>query len=287
MKNKKRLIKNNGYYTSFETPLEIENYMSILGAEFIKDDTFILDGLKCGVDYEYRGIWFEHGFSPEVLSLFKEYGIYTYGSVLFSLEGLVLLHTMRIGDNIEESYAENFNNARRAMLQRVLDKRVQLDFNEPLNKFDNATVPFLSNNFDPEAFLDKCVFNTTGYYTKEGYNRCLIFKWRVKKDPMAIYEITTYYSGYRSTILLNSPFKRNHQQVYHTVNSFGEKIQYFNDGFSIEYDKYNQKITEYADFKSHTQYATEFDEIKMASIANSLVDEKLSFEKSVKKRKTR
>ena len=64
--------------------------MEILGATIVDDNTFIIDGLKCEVDREYRTINFDK-IPQSVLSVFRKYGLdYGYDSFVSDLEGLVL-----------------------------------------------------------------------------------------------------------------------------------------------------------------------------------------------------
>lgn len=290
MESKKRLVYNKKLKTMFLTPLEIKNYMSILGANIIDDNTFILDGLKCGVDREYQGIYFPGGIPQNVSHLFEKYGLEDsiYGWIIFDLEGLILLHTALCNESIDECFTDNLEQAKKEMLERVLAEREIIDFNSPFGDFDRAVTPFLCDDFNPKKFLEQCVFNTTGYYEKEGYNKCLKFQWRTKQDPDTLYAITVNKDGFHDTIMFKGCYERFHQQLYHFAYEGKELLEFFYEkGINTVFDVKKGEITESIGYsEEQTRKATKFDILKMSTIASSFQNDELLFTKSPSKKKT-
>lgn len=289
MENIKNLVHNKNLKTRFLTPLEIKNYLSILGANIIDDNNFVLDGLNCGIDRKYEGICFNSEFSCSILSLFEKYGMKDsiYENIIFDLEGLVLLHMILCGKNIEEDYNKVLNHVKREMLFCVLTEKEKIKLNSPFSKFDQAITPFLNDNFDSNEFLEQCVFNTTGYYEKDGYDKCLKFQWRAKKDPDTLYAIQIHKDGFWDTIMHKDNYKRFHQQLYHFYSDKADKISFFyGDNIQIDFDVKNNQIEEYIDTKEITKKANEFDALIMSTIARSFQDDELLFEKRNSKKKT-
>ena len=289
MEKQKELVFNKNLKTMFLTPLEIKNYMSILGAYILDDDTFVLDGLKCGVDREYHGIYFPGGIPENIAKLFEKYGLEDsiYGWIIFDLEGIILLHTALCNESIDECFNDNLEQAKRKMLEQVLAEKEKIDFNGIFSDFDRAITPFLNDDFDSEKFLEQCVFNTTGYYEKEGYNKCLKFQWRTKQDPETLYAITVNKDGFYDTIMFKGCFKRFHQQLYHFAYDDKESLEFFYEkGIQTVFDIKKGEITESIDYsEEQTRKATKFDILKMKAIANSFQDKKLLFKKELKNTK--
>ena len=288
MESKKRLVYNKKLKTMFLTPLEIKNYMSILGANIIDDNTFILDGLKCGVDREYQGIYFLGGIPQNVSHLFEKYGLEDsiYGWIIFDLEGLILLHTTLCNESIDECFTDNLEQAKKEMLERVLTEKEIIDFNSPFGDFDRAVTPFLCDDFDPKKFLEQCVFNTTGYYEKEGYNKCLKFQWRTKQDPDTLYAITVNKDGFHDTIMFKEWPERFHQQLYHFTYDGKDLLKFFYGKNShTEFDVKKGEITESIEGTENKREATKFDILKMSAIASSFQNDELLFTKSTSKKK--
>ena len=289
MKNKKNLVNNNELKTMFLSPLEIKNYMSILGANILDDTTFVLDGLKCEVDREYRGIYFQDGIPQNVLYLFLEYGLEdsVYGRIVFDLEGLILLHTALCNESIDECFTDNLEQAKKEMLARVLVEREVIDFSGPFGDFDRAITPFLCDDFDSKSFLEQCVFNTTGYYEKEGYNKCLKFEWKTKKDPETIYAITVTKDGFHDTIMFKEWNERFYQQLYHFTYGGNDQLKFFYGKDIHAYlDVKKGEFTESVNGRDNTRKATKFDILKMSEIASSFQNGELLFTKSSSKKKT-
>jgi hypothetical protein len=288
MKNENSIVQKEDLRTRLSSPLEIKNYMTILGATFIDDNKFVLDGLECEVDREYEGVYFEKEIPKKIRNQLDMYGINYYGHIVFDLEALTLIHTMRNNEKIEECFDNNLYQARKQMLLRILQERKELEFNGSFGDFDKAVTPFLGSNFDADRFLDECVFSTTGYYKKDGYDNCLKFQWKAKEDPDTLYDIQIYGENkFNSTIMSKQPYDRFHQQVYHFASSGNQdgiiKFFYGND-ICIEYDSEKNQIKEAANFnQKQTREATEFDKAKLLSIVKAFQDRKLSFEKEPEK----
>ena len=289
MGNQKKLICNKNLKTMFLTPLEIKNYMSILGADIWDDNTFVLDGLKCEVDREYQGIYFTGGIPKNVVSLFKKYGLEDsiYGWIIFDLEGLTLLHTALCNESIDECFADNLEQAKKEMLDRVLSEREMIDFNGPFGDLDRAITPFLCDDFDSKKFLEQCVFNTTGYYEKDGYNKCLKFQWKTKKDPDTLYGITVSKDGFHDTIMFKEWYKKFHQQIYHFTYDGKDLVKFFyGRDCHTELDAKKGIITESIKGIDNKREATNFDILKMSAIAMDFRNDELLFTKGSSKKKT-
>ena len=288
MKKENSIMQKEDLRTRLSSPLEIKNYMTILGATFIDDNTFVLDGLECEVCREYQGVYFEKEIPKEIRNQLDRYGINYYDHIVFDLEALTLIHTMRNNEKIEECFGNNLYQARKQMLLRILQERKGLEFNGSFSDLDQAVTPFLGSNFDADRFLDECVFSTTGYYKKDGYDNCLKFQWKTKEDPDTLYDIQIYGGDrFTSTIMSKQPYDRFHQQVYHFASSGNQdgiiKFFYGNDIY-IEYDSEKNQITEVANpHQSQTREATEFDKAKLLAIVKAFQDRELSFEKKPEK----
>ena len=273
----------------FLTPLEIKNYMSILGADILDNNTFVLDGLKCEVDREYQGIYFPGGIPKNVSCLFEEYGLKDsiYGWIIFDLEGLILLHTALCNENIDECFTDNLVQAKKEMLARLLAESETIDFSGPFSDFDRTITPFLCDGFDAKNFLEQCVFNTTGYYEKDGYNKCLKFQWKMKQDPDTLYSITVNKDGFHDTIMFREWNKRFYQTLSHFAYEGKELLRfYYGKNIHIEFDAKDGKIIEYIDGEESKRKATKIDILKMSAIANSFQNNGLPFIKGSSKKKT-
>lgn len=288
MKDENSIMQKEDLRTRLSSPLEIKNYMTILGATFIDDNTFVLDGLECEVCREYQGVYFKKEIPKEIRNQLDRYGINYYGHIVFDLEALTLIHTMRNNEKIEECFGNNLYQARKQMLLRILQERKELEFNGLFSDLDLAVTPFFGSNFDADRFLDECVFSTTGYYNKDGYDNCLKFQWKTKEEPDTLYYIQIYGGDrFTSTIMSKQPYDRFHQQIYHFVSSGNQdgiiKFFYGND-IHIEYDSEKNQITEVANLhQSQTREATEFDKVKLLAIVKAFQDRELSFEKKPEK----
>lgn len=288
MKDENSIMQKEDLRTRLSSPLEIKNYMTILGATFIDDNTFVLDGLECEVCREYQGVYFKKEIPKEIRNQLDRYGINYYGHIVFDLEALTLIHTMRNKEKIEECFGNNLYQARKQMLLRILQERKGLEFNGSFSDLDQAVTPFFGSNFDADRFLDECVFSTTGYYKKDGYDNCLKFQWKTKEDPDTLYDIQIYGGDrFASTIMSKKPYDRFHQQVYHFASSGNQdgiiKFFYGND-INIAYDSEKNQITEVANpHQSQTRGATEFDKAKLLAIVKAFQDRELSFEKKPEK----
>lgn len=269
---------NNKFKTYFLTPFDIKNYMSILGAIVIVDDAFILDGLLCCVD-KNNSIRFENKFSSSIIEKFKECGL--SGSIdeesIYDLDGLVLLHTILCGENVEECYDINLYQAKRDMLNSILVGKDIGDFNGSISDFDKAVAPFLKDNFDSSIFINQCFFSTTGYYSKDGYDKCLKFVWGKKSESDILYSITIDKNGYWNTI----GYKKNNIELYHFVSENQDRVSfYYGDNIHIDFDYKTSEIREKYGDEVQMRRATDFDKTKMLTILNSFYDRELSFEKS-------
>lgn len=279
---------NNSIRTDFKTPLEIENYMSILGGKMIGKDKFRLDNFTFSVDREYQGIYCHRDLPRKIVKLLEERGMSDsiYGRIIFHLEALVLIHTYLNGEDIDEHYEDNLYQARKEMLNRVLEKINPIEFKGLFSEFDQAITPFFRDDFDPEKFLEECVFNTTGYYEKEGYDKCLKFQWYTLSNPEKIYDIEISKNGFWDTIW-NKYKDRTDEQVYHFVpNDRGEVVKCFH-GYtkSIVYDADKQTI-ERSDLRTtEERKATGRNIQRVIEKANSYIDSTVSFEKGISKGK--
>ena len=85
MSETKKLVDKKEKRTFFLTPLEIYNYMSILGAAVIGQERFMLNGKIFSVDRENKGIYCSYGIPKYVLDIFKKYGMEDsiYGPIIF------------------------------------------------------------------------------------------------------------------------------------------------------------------------------------------------------------
>ena len=287
MKKENSIMQKEDLRTRLSSPLEIKNYMTILGATIIDDNTFVLDGLECEVSREYQGVYFEKEIPKEIRNQLDRYGINYYGHIVFDLEALTLIHTMRNNEKIEECFGNNLYQARKQMLLRILQERKGLEFNGSFSDLDQAVTPFFGSNFDADRFLDECVFSTTGYYKKDGYDNCLKFQWQTKKDPNTLYDIQIYRGDrFTTTIMSKQPYDIFHKQVYHFA-SFGNQdgiIKFFCGNDIIVYDSEKNQITEVENpHQSQTREATEFDKAKLLAIVKAFQDRELSFEKKPEK----
>ena len=291
MKKENSIIQKEDLRTMLSSPLEIKNYMTILGATIIDDNTFVLDGLECEVCREYQGVYFEKEIPEKIRNELDRYGIINYNShIVFDLEALTLIHTMRNNEKIEECFDNNLYKARKQMLLRILQERKGLEFNGSFSDLDQAVTPFLGSNFDADRFLDECVFSTTGYYKKDGYDNCLKFQWKTKEDPDTLYYIQIYGEDrFTSTIMSKQPYDRFRQQVYHLVSSGNQDgiIQFFyGNNIFIEYNSEKNQITEEVEndlYQRQMREATEFDKAKLLAIVKAFQDRELSFEKKPEK----
>jgi len=289
MKNKKKNY-GKGIKTRFLSSLEIGRYLTILGADRINNDVYALDGLICGVDREYQGIYIVDGLSSKQLKLFKKYGMEDsiYGYVILNLEGLVLLHTALSGQDIEENFANNLYEARKQLLLSVMNEKEKLTYDGEFIKFDEFVTPFLSDDFDIDEFLDKCVFNTTGYYEKDGYDKCLKFQWIVKNNPEISYDFSISGEGFHDIVSFKKTYERFFQQLCHYVGENKDKVKLYNgNGINAELDLRTNQICERLNF-SDRQFrdATDFDKSKLFTIGMTFFDEKLSFKKEKELKKT-
>lgn len=269
--------------TMLSNPLEIRKYMSILGAHFINEKTFVLDRKVLKISDENQ-LYIKKGATPSLERLFKKYGIPIYDNNIEYLESLILMHTAFNGENIEKCYLSNLNKVKKEMLLQVFNDREKIDFNGQFAIIDKVVAPFLSDNFDIDRFVDECVFSTTGYYSEKGYDKCLKFGWNTKKDPDTYYYIVILKNEYISTIMFRDIYDRFYQQIYHTVTEDNEKISHCIGGnykYTIDYksgetceDIYHEEVT---------KKTTEQDIEKMKVILESMIDNSIAFEKETPK----
>lgn len=281
MDNKSNLVQDKRLKTRFLSPLELKNYMSILGAEIIDNNNFVLDGLRCTKGF--NGVCFLEGIPENIAKLFEEYGLEDSisGNTIYDLEGLIFLQIALRNESIEELFNKNLEQAKRKMLEQVLAEKEIIYFYGPFSDFDRAITPFLNDDFDSEKFLEQCVFNTTGYYEEGGYNKSLKFQWKTKQDP----DIHHVFLVDGEKIIDYINFKKwgtkFNQQLLHTITNDEDKIEYFYcSKFYIEYDVNNEEIKESVISVDKKRKATKFDFLKMRAIAESFQDKELSFEKS-------
>ena len=236
----KKIISDK-FRTNFLSPLEIENYMSILGAANRGKDRFLLDGLLCEVDREYEGVYFPGGISNSIEYLFTKYNLEDsmIGWTICDLEGLILMHmALRNDVNIDNYYSKFLYDARLNILERTLSSRKKIDFKGRFREIDYIVTPFLRDDFDYRAFLDNCIFNTTGYYEKDGYDKCLRFEWYDKKEPDTIFDIRVDRDGYRSTI--ND--KKKKLLIIHYVYDDEDKLNLYRNKECITIDSKRGEI---------------------------------------------
>lgn len=265
--------------TMLSNPLEIRKYLSILGAKFINENTFILDGKVLSISNKYW-LYVKEGLTPSLEKLFKKCGIPIHDNNIEYLESLILMHTALNGENIGKCYLSNLNKVKKEMLLQVFDEREKIDFNGQFANIDKVIAPFISDNFDIDRFVEECVFSTTGYYSERGYDKCLKFGWRTKEDPDTFYFIDIFKNGYISTIMFRDIYDRFYQYVHHEVIDGNEEISYY-IGEKYEYTiNYQKKETrEVINYEGVTKKTTEQDIRKMLVILGSMVDTSIVFEK--------
>ena len=291
MENRKNIVPNTNLKTELFSLLEIEKYMDILGANKTGYNTFILDGLECKVEESaYQGVMVLGGIPNIIRHLFKVYGLEDsidsiYKSVILDLEGLVLFHTVltaHCSENIDECFANNLKQVKKEMLERVFYfyGRKPMDFDSRFADFDRVITPFLNDDFDLDKFLEQCVFNTTGYYEEDGYDKCLKFRWRTKQEPDIIYAFEMNKNGFRDGITFKEYLARFHQQLLHYAYFDNEVLKFFyGRDIYTEFNVKNSEIVEGFGNIESTREATEIDLLKMVAIANSFIYEKPSFER--------
>ncbi len=281
--------------TFFKYSNEAQNYIEILGGERLnKPGKYRLDGLEFRPTNvtingkEYYGIRCNQ--LPSILyRYFEDYGLngsYTYNGAILGLEPLALTHAIMMGYNktysnesLIECYNRVLNDAKKEMLEKVVkDRPNNIPFE--LIPFDNAIAVFLNEDFDIEGFLDKCVFNTTGYY--DNYN-AIDFSWYTKDEPEVVYSIDFYrnHNGYNSSITYGEKEDRFYQEAYHMNHRYGETLMYtHNPEVCLSLNLKENKISEaMGDTVTFSKKATENDMHKMRAIFNSFIDKDLSFDK--------
>ena len=63
--------------TMLSNPLEIRKYLSILGAKFINENTFILDGKVLSISNKYW-LYVKEGLTPSLEKIFRIFNSYAY-----------------------------------------------------------------------------------------------------------------------------------------------------------------------------------------------------------------
>ena len=263
---------------------EIRSYMSILGAYFIADNTFILGEIVLSIN-DNDCLFIKSGLTPSLKTLFNECGIPVQDNIIVDLETLVFLYTALNGETLDNCFENNLKKVKKEMLLQIFNAREKIDFNGQFANIDKVIAPFISDNFDIDRFIDECVFNTTGYYSERGYyDKCLKFGWRTKKDPDTYYFIDIFKNGYISIISFRNIFDRFYQDVYHEVIDGKEEISHSiggNYNFTIDYK--SGETDEVIHYKIKTKKTTEQDIEKMKVILESMVDKSVVFEKETPK----
>ena len=262
---------------------EIRSYMSILGAYFIADNTFILDEIVLSIN-DNNCLFIKSGLAPSLKTLFKECGIPVQDNIIVDLETLVFLYTALNGETLDNCFENNLKKVKKEMLLQVFDERKKINFNGQFANIDKVIAPFISDNFDIDRFVDECVFSTTGYYAERGYDKCLKFGWRTKEDPDTFYFIDIFKNGYISNISFRDIFDRFYQQVYHEVIDGKEEISHSIGGkydYTINYQR--GETREVINYEEATKKTTEQDIEKMKVILESMVDKSVVFEKETPK----
>lgn len=223
-------MKNDEAKTMFKYSNEVQEYIDILGGtisdkskKYSLDCLKLIPGEKTIKDKKYIGVYC--GELPNIMyRYFEDYGLqgtFTYmEGGIFGLEPLALTHAVMMDyqaannhRTIEENYNIILNNAREKMLDNVF-------YNSPdeeelsLTPFDKAVGVFLQENFDSKDFLDKCIFNATGY-NDDVNGKCISFSWYTKEDPDTVYEIGITKKGYISSITFKKPGDRFSQKIEH------------------------------------------------------------------------
>lgn len=316
---------NNSVVTPLMSPLEIEKYMKILGATIDGDERFVLDGLECTIDREYRGIKFTNELPEFLIYLLRKYGMGELGSkrIITSLDELVLIHTAlnekRMGEakikrtitglnelvlihaalNEENYFSKCFENnlykARKQMLLSILDEKGNFSFEGMLEDFDRSVLPFLDEDFDCEKFLNECVFSTTGFYDKNGREKCLKFEWKRKDDKETLYSFDGCEEDYSSSIMCREPMQRFGQQVFHIVNKDeGSNVVHIYyrsnnaDLFKTTYDVPTNWITRvYNNDVEEFREATDPEITRIIRFANSLNSKNSDYKRSRAKSKVK
>lgn len=303
--------ENNNVKTMFKYQREVEKYIDIIGGKKLnKSGKYKIDCLGFNsIDTtingkKYVGIYCAD--LPCVLyKYFEDYGLngtFTYmDGGIYGLEPLVLSHVAMMNYNaadkrktIEENYNYILNDVRKRMLENVYLNSTD-DLELSLTPFDKAVAVFLQEDFDVDDFLDKCIFNTTGYYEhlyNDNYGACISFSWYTKDDPDTIYTIDMTEKGYISSIKHKNPENRFYQAVEHkhVIGKNEDTFIYRTPVFSthMEFDINRIYHTVKYTVKGHTTESrkiTDQDIKTMNAIMDSFIDKDLSFDeiKSLKR----
>ena len=209
-----------------------------------------------------------------------------YGWIIFDLEGLILLHMALCDESIDECFDNNLEYAKKEALARVLNEREKIDFNGPFSDFDQTITPFLNDDFDDKKFLQECIFNTTGYYEREGYDKCLKFEWKTKQNPDIIYAITINEYGFHDTIMFKKCYTEFFQQLYHFTYHGEEILKFFyGNDISIIFDYKKGEVNESVGIIDHKRKITKFDVQKMLAIVKNFQYNSPEFRKSNTKKR--
>ena len=259
METQKILVPDNNLKTTFESLGEVRNYMTILGAESSEDDrnTFYLDGMKFYIDNDPYGVYIENDIPKIISDNFEKYGMddSIYQGTIQDLEGLVLLRMSLCNEDIDNNFENVLYQAKKEMLETILAKRKPLYYEGVFSCFDRAVAPFLSYNFNIDNFLERCVFNTTGYYAKNGYANCIHFSWKEKTEPDIHYDIGIGGYGIVSQMWYREKYDRFHQSLFHRYNKDEDTICYGQAGGTKTTIKNYSKIKLIKEIKASYPYS--------------------------------
>ena len=293
-------MKNDEAKTMFKYSNEVQKYIDILGGtisdkskKYSLDCLKLIPGEKTIKDKKYIGLYC--GELPNIMyRYFEDYGLqgtFTYmEGGIFGLEPLALTHAVMMDYNaadnhrtIEENYNIILNNARERMLDNVFYNSSD-EAELSLTPFDKAVGVFLQENFDSKDFLDKCIFNATGY-NDDVNGKCISFSWYTKEDPDTVYEIGITKKSYISSIKHKNPEDRFYQAVEHkhVIGKNEDTFTYRTPVFSthMEFDINRIYHTVKYTVKGHTTESrkiTDQDIKTMNAIMDSFIDKDLSFD---------
>jgi len=220
--------------THFDSPLEGERYLLYLGAETIIQDEikkFKIGDLTFRIDSEYQCLYLYEELPELIATKLDNAGFerfFSHYHLITSLE--MLTYIVAFVTNQKNPKQFLINNVKQMKIKTLLECQKFFDnysaSNSFFEQFDNATIPFLDDNFNPEEFIKNCSFQTTGVYEKEGV-ACLKFEWRRYDKPNILYSFTFHPYGASFTIMFDKPCHKNYEQIYHYLNQESETILYF------------------------------------------------------------
>ena len=271
-------------FINYESLPEIRYYLEYFGAKRMNNLSYNFDGLNCHIVEYPIGIVLNNHFP--IKELFSSYGIENSldekTGAIIGLDGLVLLHTVLFGENVEECYEKNLYDAKKSYLQFVLDRNEKIDYEGLFSDFDKTVTPFFSDSFNSDYFVKECVFNISDIYGPSRYknildsnkdNRLISFFWRTKDEPDCEY----YYgvSGdddYCTDMIIHRPVGIE-QELIHCKDSESETIKYSHgNNYSILIDLKNNTIEENIGDKIDKRVISENDLLRITRIAKSFQD---------------